>query len=303
MNEMVTILVSAGGASERMLRTCLECIEQHKSDIVTHRVMVVVPHYQSSIASSVAQDMHVELSVCHVDSDNLSGSRVHAAVLDKAIKFVNTHYVLTLDADCFPADDKWLDALMAPMGGGAKVTGILHPYAPPPESLPKTGLEYRIRSQLCWNNTHVACQLVSLDTLKRLGVGYSDGDDTGLAIPIKAREMGIEVAGLMPTRCAAPEGSNFMSRLEFNRDTCVLFGDMVYHHGGGSREEQGKGSPEDVWASIREKVLREGPECLLEERIHKYEFDREEEVADRMVSRIMRGMQIYLQTNDRAFEE
>jgi hypothetical protein len=298
---LVTIVVSAGGASERMLRTCLCSLERHQGTTES-TVMVVAPWLQAGIPAHVCEELKVPFKHFEVQTDHMSGSRAHAAVLDMALFHVRTPYVLTLDADCFPIADDWLDALMAPMGAGADVTGILHPYAPPPLSLESHTIEHRIRSQLCWNNTHVACQLVGMKTLtKRLRVGFMDGDDTGLAIPMKAHEMGMKVEGLKLTGCARPADED--EPLEFNRECCLIFGDKVYHHGGGSREEQGKGSPEDIWRKVRFKVLKEGGAEFLLEDPYRYKFDCEEDVAYEMVGRIMQGMQIYLQSHDRVFAE
>jgi len=302
-DELVTIVVSAGGATEKMLRTCLDALGRHQG-CTASKVVVVVPNYQGDHKlEKLSYAKGAAFWRFDVSKDHLSGSRVHAAVLDQAVPHVDTPYLLTLDADCFPVADDWLDALMAPIGGGASVTGILHPYIPPPPSMSVTSVEYRIRSQLCERNTHVACQLVGVKTLtNRLQVGFSDGDDTGLAIPTKAREMGMKVCGLKLSGCAFPSDAHPM--LDSNREFCLLFGDKVYHHGGGCREEQDKGTPASMWERVREKVLRWGAEFLLEEgNAYRYSFENEEEVADEMVKGITRGMQIYLETHDRVFED
>lgn len=300
MSELVTVVVSAGGASEQMLRTCLGALERHKG-VTPFKVEVVVPRSQEEPVKKVCCERLQEWMDFDVDVDSLSGSRVHAEVLDRTVHYISTPFLLTLDADCFPIADDWLDALMAIMDAGASVTGILHPYGPPPMTMSASTIEYRIRSQLCWCNTHVACQLVGLDTLRRLGVGFSDGDDTGLAIPMKAHEMGMKVEGLMPTGCAMVDQD--WQEMESNRECCLLFGDKVYHHGGGSREVQDKGSPLAAWNPVRRQVLDGGGAEFLLRDPYRYSFSHEEEVAEEMVSRIMQGMQIYLQTHDRAFKE
>ena len=301
MSDLVTVVVSAGGASERMLRTCLCSLERHRGE-TPYDILVVSTWGQSGIPQKVSEDLGFNFRGASFPVDNLSGSRLHAGVLDASVFRVDTPYMLTLDADCFPITDDWLDWMMNDIQNGAAISGILHPYSPPPEYIPITTMDYRIRSQLCWSNTHVACQLIGMDTLKRLGVGFSDGDDTGLAITKKAREMGMKVNGLKVTGCAK---ADIDGPLEMNRESCLVFGDKVYHHGGGSREEQGKGSPGDVWRNIRKRVLDEGgAEFLLEgDNLYRYCFDSEEEVAKQMVNGIMNGMKIYLETHNVAFEE
>jgi hypothetical protein len=303
MSELVTIVVSGGGASEKMLTTCLEALGRHRGE--THSTtLVVAPSHQMAESWAVTQKMGIPFRSFGVGQDRLSGSRTHASVLDQVVPHVETPYMLTLDADCFPVADDWLDELMDMIGEGAAVAGILHPYAPP-MGMSRCSIEYRIRSQLCNLNTHVACQLVGVETLTRRlrGIGFSDGDDTGLAIPVQARKMGMRVRGLPLTGCAKVDHD--WQEMESNRECCLMFGDKVYHHGGGSREVQDKGSPLAAWNDVRKRVLEEGAEFLLKEdgALFRYEFLHEEEVAEQMVSRIMRGMRIYLETHDRAFKE
>jgi len=296
----VTVVVSAGGASERMLRACLCSLERHRGK-TEFDVLVVCPAHQSSVTSLVTSQMGIKGWAVVIDTpDHLSGSRMHAMVLDAALRTVKTPYMLTLDADCFPVTDDWLDVLMEEIDDGAAVTGILHPYGPPPEDLGKETLEFRIRSQLCWNNTHVACQLISMNVLKKLGVTFSHGDDTGLAIPKAAREAGLKVTGLKVTGCARPTED---VDLEYNREHCLIFGDRIYHHGGGAREEQDRGSPSDVWRLVRKQVLDEGGAEFVLKDMYRFKFDHEETIASQMANRIMRGMRIYLETHDRALEE
>jgi hypothetical protein len=296
----VTIVVSGGGASERMLRTCLVSLERHKG-VTQSKTVLVAPSYQMAESWKVAEEMKVPFRSFDVGQDKLSGSRAHASVLDQAVPHIGTPYMLTLDADCFPVADDWLDELMDMIAEGASVAGILHPYAPPPlATMDMSSIEYRIRSQLCSLNTHVACQLVGMNTLKRLGAGFSDGDDTGLAIPVTARKMGMAVRGLPLTGCARPDQD--FQEMESNREYCLLFGDKVYHHGGGSREVQDKGSPVAAWSPVRKQVLDNGGAEFLLRDPYRYSFSHEEEVADEMAFRIMRGMRIYLETHDRALE-
>jgi len=302
MSALVTIVVSGGGASEKMLTTCLGALERHRGE-TRSKTLLVAPSHQMAESWEVAENMKVPFRSFGVGRDKLSGSRTHASVLDQVVPHVETPYMLTLDADCFPVADDWLDELMDMIAEGASVAGILHPYAPPhvaTMAMSASSIEYRIRSQLCSLNTHVACQLVGVSTLtRRLKVGFSDGDDTGLAIPVRAREMGMRVRGLPLTGCARPDRD--FQEMESNRECCLLFGDKVYHHGGGSRELQGRGSPLAAWEPVRKQVLDKGGAEFLLEDPYRYSFSHEEEVADEMVRRIMRGMRIYLETHDRAF--
>jgi len=295
MTPSTTILISAGGASEKMLRTCLKAIERHKEGETTFKILVIFPAHQSDIPWKVCEDLGIDCMFHSVDEDELSGSRVHAEMLDIAMKDINTPYVLTLDADCFPMSAGWLDRLHMGLSKGAAIVGIAHPYASAPESMPKTGIEYRVRSQLCYDTPHVACMLMALSWYKRMDTPFLGGDDTGLGIISRARSMELTIGTIMPTACALPGD-------EFNRSMCVIYDNCIYHHGGGSREEQDKGEFDEQWESVRDRVVNEGADFLIDEPVYEYKFDNEEKVADEMAAGILRGMRLFLQDNDKVLE-
>jgi hypothetical protein len=276
-----------------MLKTCLKAIQRHNGE-TSFEVLVACPSHQAPDLSECNKYCN-DFILFDATEDNLSGSAIHAEVLSKAVNKVTTPYFLTLDADCFPMSSDWLDRLMRGIEKGVSIVGIAHPYAPPPDSMAKTGMEYRIRSQLCFDTPHVACMLMSKDTYKRIGFDFSAGDDTGLGIVARAKNMELQIGTMMPTACALPGD-------EFNRDMCIIYDNCIYHHGGGSREEQDKGKFEEQWNLVRERIIKEGADFLINEPVYNYKFDNEEEVADRMVKGILRGMQIYLQNNDKVFE-
>lgn len=296
MKEPVTIIVSVGGASQNILETCVASIRRHTSDS-DYKLLFACPSHQGNPASYVADAENIPIAFEDIADDDMSGSAVHGRLLDRIIQnTLDTDLFLTLDADCFPVDDSWLTILRNYIEEGAGVSGILCPYAPPPSDM-KEGLEHRIRSHLCWNNTHVACQMTRKSIIDKLGVGFRSGDDTGLAIPMAAHASGWCVKGLMPTRCAKPEED---VEPELNRETCVIFGDSVYHHGKGCREELNRGLPEEPWDKIRSEVLsHRGAEFLLRSDMsHEYVFNREEEAAHIKVMDVMGGMVQYLQNHN-----
>ena len=300
----LTIVVSAGGADERMLRTCLCALERHKGD-VNALVLVVAPAHQASVASRVCDEMDYPQLTFDVQDDNLSGSKIHAEVLDRTLPYVVTPYILTLDADCFPMSSEAIRMMLLTLkAGGVAMTGITQPYAPPPDDMAKTGIEYRIRNQLSCENIHVACMMIAMSTLKKLNVKYSDGDDTGMGIVAAVRKAGLVIDGWNLTGCAKP-GAPHYENPEFNRESGLIYGEsMMYHHGGGSREIQGRGQPSDAWRSVRAEVfLQGGAEFLSDpDLVHRYQRDREEEVADVKVRQLLTGMQIHLQSNEGLFK-
>jgi len=207
-------------------------------------------------------------------------------MLDKAVSMgvVSSEFVLTLDSDCFPVVDGWLSGLVGMMGcRKVAAAGVLHPWAPPPAGMDGELVEWRVRSQHCWDRTHVACQLVRTEEAFRCaeeGHGYASGDDTGLGLLGALLEGGRTCAGYAPTRCPLP-ALDFDP--EFNRSSCVVYGDAVVHVGGYTRVEVGGDEPflEEAFGWAVGRILEEkGAEFLLDDGLsYRYVFDREEEVA------------------------
>jgi hypothetical protein len=223
-----------------------------------------------------------------VGSDCVSAARVHGKMLDAYLPSgVRADMVCTMDTDCFPVADGWIEGLVGMLEGGVRVAGILHPWAPPPDDMKRTRIEWRVRSQHCWRNTHVACQMLRTADLVAMGVGYSGGDDTGLLIPRKAQEMGWKVSGYMPTRC--PVAAEGKLHPEFNRYVSLVYGDKVFHLGGYTRVSMGdKDVYEEEFGWAKKRVLAEkGAEFLLDDSLsYRFAFDREEDVAKEKMDRI-----------------
>ena len=207
--------------------------------------------------------------------------RIHGTMLDVFLANhpVTTEFFLTMDSDCFPIAKGWLDGLEAMMDNGAKVAGILHPWGPPPEDMDHSLIEWRVRSQHCWNNTHVACQMIRPADLKELGVTYAKGDDTGLLIPLMAGRKGWKIDGYKVSRCAKPKDA---SDPEFNRYVCLVFGDKVYHHGGFTRVAMGdKPMLAEGCGWVWDQIVknRSADFLLSDEFSYQFKHDREEAIA------------------------
>jgi hypothetical protein len=131
----------------------------------------------------------------------------------------------------------------------------------------------------------------------------AEGYDTNCGTMMKARAAGMRVVGLKPTRCPLPD---IQFDAEINRHESVIYGDMIYHHVGATRESRGglhKSS--GAFKSARDRVYEEhGAEWLLEPgRSYEYKMDREEEVAQIKMEMMYRGMIEYLATNNNLFSE
>ena len=284
---MITIVICYQSGTELMLLANLRSIKRHTSGI-GYKIMVVTRKGgDSAFLNSLKIPFSVDIVELDISSDVTS--HVHGMMLDTVIpSMIETEYVMTLDSDCFPIADGWLSDLMYMMRGGARVVGILHPWAPPPASMDKKKIEWRVRSQHCWETTHVACQMLKVSDLIELGAKYKAGDDTGLAIVAAAKKKGWRVEGFVVSRCPAPELGDIDP--EFNRYVCLVFGDKMYHHGGFTRVTTSGDEPvlrgEFGWV-LAEILANEGAEFLLDSvKSYKFRFDREEEVAQEKMQRL-----------------
>jgi len=295
----ITALIAYAVGTEEMLDVCLSAIERHVSgEELVVRVITDKWGYGGALDATAAHNASVLVYEIGFASN---GSEMHGKLLDSAIREVDTEYVLTLDSDCFPIADNWLGHLMGLHRKGMEVAGILWPWIPPSEALNKVTIEHRVRRNHCWNNTQVACQLFKKDFVIQNNLSFIEGDDTGFSIYEMARDKGLLVGGLMPTRCALPKGE---LDPEFNRHACVVYGDMVYHQGGSTRKAQGASiDPFGFYDEARERVFREkGAEWILGDgNSYSYKLDREEEVAQFKMDAMFKEMRKYLETHDRLF--
>lgn len=282
----VDIVTCYKAGTSGMFKACLESIHKHTKEILYD--VVVLTKWGDADDELGELEREYGLIVEEVSVPPSSASKVHGFMLDSFIPAgTDSEYVLTLDSDCFPVADGWLSDLANLLQEGVAVAGILHPWAPPPADMEKSKIEWRVRSQHCWQNTHVACQLIRVEDLEKLGVKYNDGDDTGLAIVKEAQKRGWTVDGFMPTRCAKPAAGKIDP--EFNRYVCMIYGDKVYHHGGFSRVTGGDEPVfKDDFGWVTERVIKEqGAEFLLDDaNSYKFKFDREEKVAAEKMQRL-----------------
>lgn len=289
MKAKVTIVICYQQGTSNILATCLASLARHTKD-VPYKTAILTRgkgHDADLEQLQVAYPNVVAAALSEID-DKVS-SRVHGMMLDVFIpERIDTEYVLTLDSDCFPIADYWLSELFGMMAGGARIVGILHPWAPPPLSLNQKKLEWRVRSQHCWDTTHVACQMLRTDDIRLLGKKYNTGDDTGLALTKQAKALGWKTDGYRLTRCPKSETNNLDP--EFNRYVALIYGDKVYHHGGFTRTailgdepvfQKGFG-----WA-IGRIITERGAEFLLDDALsYRFKLDREEEVAKEKMQRL-----------------
>jgi hypothetical protein len=286
-NPEVTIAVCYKAGTKDILKIWLSSVRAYTQ--IPYKVVILVADMESMQEACECGGGQGDIAVELVWSKTKIPTRIHGAMIDDFLagNTVSTEFFMTMDSDCFPVAEGWLEGLVAMMKNGAKVAGILHPWAPPPADMDQKKIEWRVRSQHCWDCTHVACQMIRIADLKEMGVTYAGGDDTGLLIPLEAKKRGWKIDGYKVTRCAkSKDGSDS----EFNRYVCLIFGDKLYHHGGFTRIVTMGDKPvmDEAYGWVRsELVLRREAEFLLhEDYSYQFKFDREEEVSKEKMNRL-----------------
>ena len=297
----VTALVAYRQGTRGIFEACVESVFRHTPrDGFEFRVIYDETH-----------ELDIDDLICRFNfratgypvPEGCYGSFIHGTLLNHAIKEVQSDYLLTLDSDCFPVADGWLEELVGMVEKGASVAGILYPWQPIPPTVLKGNIERRIRERHCWNNTHVACQLTKISFIIDHKIDYMAEDDTGFAVPLTAQKLGLPVVGYRAVRCGRPNaGVNFDP--EFNRHVALIYGDKVYHHGGATQTVTGyKIDRDDMFSQTTDRVIAEkGAEWLLEgTNSHSFALDREEDVADFKMRIMYDEMRKFLETHDRLF--
>jgi len=305
-NKMISVLVSYASGTEKMLDVCLKSIARHKAGEPFEVIVLTGDDLAYKEAKKVSGNK-AEVRMYDTTGAGSSSGR-HARMLDSAVKELKTEYFLTLDSDCFPVADEWLSCLMKMLKTpNVEVTGICWPWIPPPATTERNTIEWRVRRQHCWNNTQVACQLMRTEYYLAKGLMFADpeGDDTNFGLMDKVHADGASVIGFLPTRCALPDdGIDSSVDPECNRYVCVIYGDLIYHHGGASRETKGEFSVQrGLYDKARERVIaEEGAEwILLPENSYCYKMDNEEVVAQEKMRMFYQQIPAFLMTHNSLF--
>jgi hypothetical protein len=300
MMTRVTIVICYAKGTHEMLTACLSSILSHTKCLVKVIVAAQEGHLDQGLfdvvdaVKATPPESRLPVKIVEVPNRFISKGHEHGCMLDRVIETeVLTEYVMTMDSDSIPVVDGWLSRLVDIIDESEDIctAGILHPWSPPPANMKKTKIEWRVRSQHCYETTHVACQLIRLLDVKSLrseGIGYSSGDDTGLGMVKALKESGRRCEGYKPSRCPAPAVVDFDA--EFNRYSCVVYGDAVVHVGGFTRTtvdgDDAVFNRAFGWAADR--ILEDGSaDFLLDNKnAYLYEFDMEEEVSDEKMQRL-----------------
>jgi hypothetical protein len=183
---------------------CLRQIERH-TDPGDHRVLV---YDQSQLPehAEILRRYGVE-----VFTDPEGGHMAHAAALDLLVdRAEGAEFIVTLDTDAFPVSDSWLEQLTGSLRNGAALAGIYRDEMAPD-----------IRPFI-----HVSGLCIRRETLLGLDVSFArdKGQDTGQNITDALTGTGARLNPLLRS-----------NRRNFHFLIGGLYGDLLYHHGAGSR--------------------------------------------------------------------
>ena len=291
---MVTILMVYASGVPKILDVTLNSLFTYNAGIPYLLKILIDKKDINALIEVNRWKEYVETISLDVDYP-LSGSGQHSHILDKALLDVKTEYFLTLDSDCFPVKDGWLKSLMELQNKKVKVSGILWPWEPPSQNLNHQSFEYDIMSFHNWTNTQPACQLINTQWMRDYGFKFADKDgrDTNHGFMMKMKKAGYEVAGFKVTR-----GPNLDVNFdpELPRHESLIFGDMIYHHVGASRDG---GNNSGLCDTTRKRVYNEkGAAWMLESgNSYKFKFDKEHEVTAFKMKMFYQEVLKHLQNN------
>jgi hypothetical protein len=189
------------------IRLCLEQLERH-TDAASHDILV----WDNSFLAEHLKLLEASPRVS-VFSDCERKDVRHGRALDRLLRKVppETEYVVTLDTDAFPVRDGWLENLIGRLERGASLVGVWRDEMAP-----------EIRPYV-----HPSCLAARRETLVGLGVQFAragGGQDVGQNLTQAVFAAGGRVSGL---RRSNARNVHFL--------LAGLYGDLVYHHGAGSR--------------------------------------------------------------------
>ena len=192
------------------IKLCLQQLERH-TRASSYEVLV----WDNSFLPEHLEILEAAPRVTVFSEPDERTELTHAQALDRLLHEVpaEAEFVVTLDTDSFPIRDGWLDNLMGRLDRGAAIAGIW-----------RDEMASRIRPYV-----HPSCLAARRDTLLELDVQFEwpagvRRVDVGQSITNAVLAAGGRVSGL---RRSNARNLHFLM--------AGIYGDLVYHHGAGSR--------------------------------------------------------------------
>ena len=216
------------------IEVCLRQVERHSRDwdyevlvydnsyLASHRRVMnsyprvrVLPSAPVAVAGRLATEAVTRLVAplpAWMANANRFFERRHPVALDHLVAQTSdeVEYIVTLDTDSFPVSDGWLDALVGACERGASLAGVYRD-----EMAPQLAPFVHV-SGLCIRRV----DLCALDVSFARGVGQDIGQN--ITDAIEAR--GLPIAPLRRS-----------NEVNFHFILGGIYGDVIYHHGAGSR--------------------------------------------------------------------
>ncbi len=187
-------------------------LRRHRALIGGHERVTVTP---ATWVAALAR-LTARLPVRHIDRLT---ERTHPAALDHLAAHVpaDFDYIVTLDNDSFPVRDQWLDVLVGACERGAAISGVYRD-----EMAPAIAPFIHV-SGLCIRPRDLRALNVSFG--RDAGPQIEHNQDVGQRITYELTLRGREISPLRRS-----------NELNYHFLIGGIYGDVIYHHGAGSRK-------------------------------------------------------------------
>lgn len=191
------------------IKLCLQQLERYTTSSSSYEILV----WDNSFLSEHLEILEADSRVSAFSEDEKQKDVRHGRALDRLLRKVSAEieYVVSLDTDSFPIRHGWLENLLGRLDRGAAIAGVWRDEMAP-----------EIRPYV-----HPSCLAMRRDTLLELDVQFSragGGQDVGQRVTEAVLAAGGRVSGLRRSNARNP---HFL--------LAGIYGDLVYHHGAGSR--------------------------------------------------------------------
>ena len=191
------------------IKLCLQQLERYATLSSSYDILV----WDNSFLSEHLEILEADPRVSVLSERETHKDVRHGRALDRLVREVSaeTEYVVSLDTDSFPIRHGWLENLIGRLDRGASIAGVWRDEMAP-----------EIRPYV-----HPSCLAMRRDTLLELDVQFSragGGQDVGQRVTEAVLAAGGGVSGLHRSNA---RNLHFLM--------AGIYGDLVYHHGAGSR--------------------------------------------------------------------
>jgi hypothetical protein len=228
---ILIVNASAPGHKIRWLDLCLPQIERHSR---SSDYQIYIANGDSEAEGRYIAATYPKVKVFSYRTEK-RGAEQHSAGLDFLIERLDKEieYFVTLDSDAFPIRDRWLEILTSFIETGATAVGVYRD-------------EFVSRFEPF---VHVSCLCMRKQDYYNLGIRFADGQKPGRDFSYYANcEWLKRNASLVGLRRSNVNNYHFLIG--------GIYGNLIYHHGAGSRPpafitSTARAQNEAVWKNLR----------------------------------------------------